>query len=313
MNKKLAEYLSANGLKYEKGKGFSGVTRGYQVSGEYSALRGIFASVAVHLSEEQAAQVKNWLTASKKAYEVIQADVTQAGFTCVFLAYCPIKKYVAFLEGAVEYLSQISAEKDACPFCGKQFAAERRFVGVRGSRFYAHEPCFDQFAEKVAQEERNAAAAPVYAGRGICGAVVGSLLGCIVWGLLYFVGYIAVVAAIITSLGAAFLWDKFGGKNCKAKIVAIWIVSVVMLGVTMFGVYCIDVLIEFNKTGLADYGISINVVEFLSTSFRDVPEFRNAILFDTVVSCLFVVIGNVFTTMRILKTQKALSKTLVKY
>lgn len=309
MNKQLKVYIAENNLTCEKGVGFYGKVKGFQVSGDTSAT---FAPPSVsfyaHLTEEGMARTEAWLRSNITVYGIASFNVTKFGFSCVFQTLMGTwKKMVALLEQAPVFLAEISVP-DTCPFCGEPLGEELRYFGVNGGKFAAHERCFDTYSDELAQKDGEEKAKPDNTARGIVGAIVGSLVGCLVWGLLYFIGYIAVVAAILAAFGAAFAWDKFGGKNNKIKIITVWVVTVLMITVTMLVVYLIDVNIALNEVGVEG-----SAFDWFVTLLAEDEEFGRAVLVDTIISYLFIVIGDVYITVRILQTQKRESRSLKKY
>lgn len=218
------------------------------------------------------------------------------------------------MEDITAFLTDVAAP-DCCPFCGEPLEGsdDIRLVGTYGRMFHAHEHCFDEYAEQVTASESMAAKAPNNTLRGLLGAIIGALAGCIVWVLLYFIGYIAVIAAALASLGAAFMWGKFGGKNSKIKIVVIWAVTIVMIMLAMLTAYLIEVQLAINQLVSEGEEISGSAFEWLIILIKDDPELRTEVLIDTLISFVFIVVANVYMTINVLKTQKLESQTLIKY
>ncbi len=309
MNKYLKAFIDANRLTCEKGVGFYGKVKGFQVRGDTSALAAP-PSVAfyAHLSEEGMARTDAWLHSNTATYGIASFNVTKIGFTCVFNALMGTwKRVAALLEQAPVFLAEVSAP-DTCPFCGEPIGEEVRYFGVNGGKFAAHERCFDAYCDEVAQKEGEEKAKPDNTARGIVGAIIGSLVGCLVWGALYFIGYLAVVAAILVAFGAAFAWDKLGGKNNKIKIISVWVVTLVMITVTMLVVYLIDVNIALNEVGVEG-----SAFEWFITLLAEDEDFMRAVLIDTIVSYIFIAVADILITARILQTQKREGKSLKKY
>jgi len=311
MNKVLNEFLTSHSFTNDAKTGFYGKLNGFQISGKVDAMTGSNVTVNVHLSEEAAEKVAQWVETNKKKYGIMNPSYSTNSVFCVINPIVGlIKKYIAFMEDITAFLVDV-ATPDCCPFCGEPLEGSEdiRLVGTYGRMFRAHEHCFDEYAEQVSASESAAAKAPNNTLRGLLGAIIGSLAGCIIWALLYlFVDYIVAVVAFLISMGAAFMWGKFGGKNNKIKIVVVWAVSIIMTLITMLIVYCITVRLALNELGYEG-----TAIEWLVALLKEDAELRNAILIDTIVSLIFIVIGNVLTTISVLKTQKLESQTLVKY
>lgn len=316
MNKVLGDFLSSHSINYDQKTGFYGKLNGFQVSGNLNGMTGSYCTVNVHLSEEAAEKVAAWVENNKKKYGILNPAYSTNSVHCTINPLFGLtKKFIAFMEDITVFLADV-ATPDCCPFCGEPLeeSGDIRLVGTYGRMFRAHEHCFDEYVEQVANGEAEAAKAPNNTLRGLLGAVVGALAGCVLWVLLYFIGYIAVIAAALASFGAAFLWGKFGGKNNKIKIVVVWAVTIVMMLLAMLVAYCIEVQMVINEI-VAEGGeaVTYNAFEGFVYLLRELPSFRNAVLVDTLVSFLFIVIANICTTVSVLKTQKLESQTLIKY
>lgn len=306
MIKKIAYFLQEKGLTCDKGT-FYGDIDGIEVSGTaLSAFAQGTVSFAAYVPADSVNTLRLWIESNKRAYGIMKYSVDNSGVYLVFSQYISVKKYLACVEDTLNVFKE-NCITGKCPLCGEPME-KSIYVAMKGRRLHTHEKCFDDYVEKVQEEEAVKAATPIRLLRGIVGAIVGSLLGCVVWGLLYYIGIIAWIAAVLTAFGASFLWDKFGGKNGKAKIVTVWIVTVAMIAVTMFVGYLIDVKVALSELGWE----GLNSFEVLSLAFETSEELRRIILVDTILSLIFIVLGNIFTTIQILKTQKLQSKELRK-
>ena len=114
--------------------------------------------------------------------------------------------------------------------------------------------------------------------------------------------------SIVAPLLSAVLWDKLGGKNDKIKIIIIWVSTIVFITLAMFISYLIDVNIALNELDMKGE----NPFVWFKTLLQD-DEYRTAVLIDTIVSYAFVIAGNVWTTINLVKSQKLLSNSLNKY
>ena len=309
MNKTLNEFLQRHMFTYDPKTGFYGKLNGFQISGNLNSMNGSsYCTVNVHLSEEAAEKVAQWIEDNKKKYGLMNPSYSTNSIYCVINP--PIigvaKKYIAYMEDITAFLASV-ATPDCCPFCGEPLEGsdDIRLVGTFGRMFRAHEHCFDEYIVQVNNSESLAAKAPNNTLRGTLGAIVGALAGCVVWVLLYFIGYIAVIAAALASLGAAYMWGKFGGKNNKIKIAIVWIVTLVMIMLAMLTAYLIGVQMVINEIiAGGDEVVTRNAFEGFIILMRELPEFRNEVMIDTAVSFVFVIIANAVMTVNVLKTHK---------
>ncbi len=295
MIKKISEYFQSKGLTVEKNNVY-GIYDGMEINGSVTAFAK-FISVTAYLPENSVARVQEWLNGNKPIYRISEFSVETSGVGVTFCGNSYVKQIMDFCDVFLPFFKE-QVITQCCPFCGEQLENPIK-VGVGQREFHAHEKCFDEY--KVASEEKKAQekAVPLNLGKGTLGAIVGSLAGCAVWVALYFIGFLAVVSSLVASFCAALLWDKFGGKNCKTKIVVIWVVTVVMLSLTIFGTYLIDV-----NLALAQEGLTGDVLDWFIALIREDNEFRNLVIEDTVFSVVFIIAGNVSVTSMILSTQK---------
>ncbi|MDE6505427.1 MAG: hypothetical protein K2L42_06115 [Clostridia bacterium] len=315
MNKKLTAFLSEKGFGFDNTT-FAGKLNGYQISG--SCVGNVVnLKFYVNLTENDIPQVTDWLNTNKKPYTLNNISVNNLFFSCTVNAFLnSAQKAIELMIGATDFLSTFKTA-DCCPFCGESMADGSRLVGIGADKLFAHEVCFDKFANDVTAQESLENRAPNNYLKGTLGAVIGCLAGCAIWIIMYcFLELIGSLGAIVGSLLAAVLWDKFGGKNDKIKIIIIWATTIVLITAAMFASYLIDAQMIINEA-IKEYGIdgvrTTNAFEALKIFYTENEELRNGIIMDTVISYIFLAAGNIYTTIRILQTQKLVSKTLIKY
>ncbi len=306
MNKILNEFLNSHSFTNDPKTGFYGKLNGFQISGSVNQMTGSTCTVNVHLNEDAAEKVAAWVEENKKKYGILNPVYTTNSVSCMINPPLgPVKKYIAFMEDITAFLKDVTAT-DCCPFCGETLEGSEdiRLVGTYGRMFHAHEHCFDEYTEQVKSGEIKEAQAPNNTLRGLLGAILGSLAGCIIWALMFlFTDYFVVIVAFLISMGAAFMWGKFGGKNNKTKIAVVWAVSIIMMLLTMLASYLIFVAVSVDG----------NVFENFIYNLQVTPSFRSLVIVDTLISFVFIIVANVYMTINVLKTQKLESQTLIKY
>lgn len=306
MNKILNEFLNSHSFTNDPKTGFYGKLNGFQISGSVNQMTGSTCTVNVHLNEDAAEKVAAWVEENKKKYGILNPAYSTNSVSCMINPpFGPVKKYIAFMEDITAFLKDVTAT-DCCPFCGETLEGSEdiRLVGTYGRMFHAHEHCFDEYTEQVKSGEIKEAQAPNNTLRGLLGAILGSLAGCIIWALMFlFTDYFVVIVAFLISMGAAFMWGKFGGKNNKTKIAVVWAVSIIMMLLTMLASYLIFVAVSFDG----------NVFENFIYNLQVTPSFRSLVIVDTLISFVFIIVANVYMTINVLKTQKLESQTLIKY
>ena len=315
MNKKLTAFLCEKGFGFDK-TAFAGKLNGYQISG--SCVGNVInLKFYVNLTENDIPQVTDWLNSNKKHYALININANSLFFACTLNTYFnSAQKAIELMTAAVDFLSTFKTA-DCCPFCGESMAESSRLVGIGSDKLFAHEACFDKFVGDVAAQESLETHVPNNYLKGTLGAVIGCLAGCAIFVVMYcFLELIGALGAFVGAVLAAVLWDKFGGKNDKIKILIIWATTLVLIGISIYVAFLIDAQLVINEA-IKEFGIdgvkTTNAFEALDIFFNDDPELRTAMIMDIVLSVVFIIVGNVYTTIRIIQSQKLVSKTLVKY
>ena len=303
MNKIISAFLQEHSLTYDsKEKLFHGSMRGFQVSGSVQTFSNTnVLSFHVCLPEERLGETNQFLAGISKTYGINQYRIAGDAIVCVLMASA--KKYVSCADAIANYLTGIEV-KGGCPFCGEELGEGARLVGSANGVYVAHEKCFDEYVEKVKNEEVAAKAAPANLPKALGGMVLGVLAGCAVWVIFFALGFISWWAPVISGFLGAFLWDKFGGKNDKVKIICMWALSLILLTLTLFLSYYVDILNAANEVG-------VTMNEALEILFAD-AEFKSGLLQDVIISYIFIVVANIVVTVQIVQTQKLLSKTFRK-
>jgi len=309
MNKQIQAMISTYGLEFDATDGFWGKVNDIQVSGVYSPWSQV-VSVAFHVyvSEENKAKVEQYLAESKKAYRLNAYGMDGDGINCL-LANFP-KKYVAFIEEFTAFLKGISSA-ETCPICGQTMEEGSRLCGTNYGRYRCHEHCFDEFESRARALQAEQTAGGVSKSsylKAAAGAAIGALVGCALWVILFVVGYLSAVTPFVGALAAAALWDKFGGRNDKFKIIAIWLITFVFLALTIFITY-----IVYINNALIETGTVGNAFTWFSYFMENDEEFQKEFLSNTLTSLLFFIVGNATVTFQIIKSQRSSLDKFMKY
>ena len=110
------------------------------------------------------------------------------------------------------------------------------------------------------------------------------LAGCLLWGLLYYLGYMAWIAAYLVVFGAAWGYQKFNLKLDKKGYFIISAIAVIEIALTMLITLVIVVMTTLG-TGFFDS------FALLPQLFEAIPELTGAVITDTVLSIVFIALG----------------------
>ncbi len=116
----------------------------------------------------------------------------------------------------------------------------------------------------------------------LCSILFG-LVGAVVYGLLYYVGYIAWVGAYAVVMLAGFGYKKFYGKIDKKGYVFVAIISIVEVFLSMFVVLGIVISAEYNVS----FGTAVGAI-FEVMGNADV---KAAFISDAIFSVVFIIAG----------------------
>lgn len=138
---------------------------------------------------------------------------------------------------------------------------------------------------------------------GIVMAALFGLIGCVLWGVLYYFEVIAGLAAYLIIFLAGVGYKKFGKLNFFEKkhyliLVAISLIELILTFLICYGIMVQEVYAGFGETiGLFD---GIKEMFVLASSNQ---ELQTAIISDVIFSLVFMLIG-VFSYIKIEKKQK---------
>lgn len=121
-------------------------------------------------------------------------------------------------------------------------------------------------------------------------AVAFGLIGCVAFGILYYIGYVAFIGAYLIFYMACLGYKKFNnGVIDKKGYTIVTLLSIVELSITI--IFSVTLAL---MGALTDIGIEISFMDTLSyiPEYMELdPEFKSALISDIVVSVIFVFVG----------------------
>lgn len=121
-------------------------------------------------------------------------------------------------------------------------------------------------------------------GLAILAALGLGLVGCALYGVLYYVGYIAWIASYVTILAAAWGYKHFNKKMDKKGYLIVAIVSIIGLLIAMFIALTLVIVKEFNSS----FTVAIkDLFVFLDTNTK----LRNYVIRDGALTAVFTLLG----------------------
>lgn len=305
MNKKLAAALQQHGMTVT-GNSAYGTVQGYEMSlrapspMEQSAY---FLHVSFYASEEkkqeaanEIARFGNKLRVENSAYG-LTITLPQPVFTLN-----PLIEAIGVL---FEKLPALFKQKeipgaDVCPYDGNPMTENSRRCVMNGFFVTLNNDCIGSINKAIEEENRLFANAPNNYLQGICGALVGGVVGAALVIALYFMEYVASISAIIAVMLGAFLYRKFGGKPNAVMIVIVSVISLIFILIGYYAAVIIDIISEFSL----DFG---SAVELLNLSLAEDPEYSKVFYTNLALLLVFTALGigvMIFSLVRQIKRPK---------
>lgn len=305
MNKKLASALQQHGMTVT-GNSAYGTVQGYEMSlrapspMEQSAY---FLHVSFYASEEkkqeaanEIARFGNKLRVENSAYG-LTITLPQPVFTLN-----PLIEAIGVL---FEKLPALFKQKeipgaDVCPYDGNPMTENSRRCVMNGFFVTLNNDCIGSINKAIEEENRLFANAPNNYLQGICGALVGGVVGAALVIALYFMEYVASISAIIAVMLGAFLYRKFGGKPNAVMIVIVSVISLIFILIGYYAAVIIDIISEFSL----DFG---SAVELLNLNLAENPEFSKLFYTNLALLLVFTALGigvMIFSLVRQIKRPK---------
>lgn len=201
-----------------------------------------------------------------------------------------MKKIYAFLDVFFPLLEASEATKaDICVECATP-APDGKWKLIEGTAYCMHEQCAQKILRLVqAQEEAEKLGSRESYLTGAVGALLGTVIGAVVWALVLKMGYVASIVGLLIAFLAVKGYDLLHGKQGKGKllILLVCVVSGVVLGT--FGAYTYE-LMEMIGSGELP-GMSYSDIPMLWSILLEDSEFVSAALKDILMGLLFAALG----------------------
>lgn len=188
---------------------------------------------------------------------------------------------------------------DTCPYDGKPLIeAEKKRCSINGFYVTLNNDCVSSINRQIEEENRAFANAPNNYMQGICGALIGGIVGAACTIALYYIGFVSSLSAIIAVLLGAFLYRKFGGKPNVMMIVIVSVVSLILIGAAFFVSYLIAA-----GTAAAEEGLHMSALDALLICLDD-SEFASAFYSDFAMLFVFTIVGIVIVVISLVRQIK---------
>ncbi len=302
MNKKLTAFFTQYGLNVTGNIAY-GALNGYETSVHFSApfeTSACYVHVSFYATPEQRQSIA--ASVMQLGLKGLMATTTLYGISFIYsvvLTGTLIKNLPVLFDRLTELLKQAEIPgSDTCPYCGKPLDPQNlKRCQINGFTVTLDADCVSTINQQIAADNAAFANQPNNYIQGICGALIGGVIGAACVLALYFAGYVAAISSIVAVLLGAFLYRKLGGK---ANVMMIVIVSVISLAFICLG-YFLAVLIDISAT----LGCSMSVAfETLSAAMKLDQEVSGSFYSGLAMQIVFGVIGIVLVVVSLVKTIK---------
>ncbi len=254
MNKYLKAFVEEFNLETQ-GNLQHGTINNYQgyvyidVYGAPAYQGGIFA----HIGENKE-KVTEFLNSKKKELKLFRFEVFENAVLFAVTGFSfkgVMENYRKVFEELTQFFTQIGAlDANYCPICGDRMD-EKVLSTINGIPVYLDAKCAEEKNAIMEKREEEFKKAPNNYLKGTLGAILGGLIGSIVWvAVVYFINvfssFIALLIAVLASLG----YDLLKGKATKVKLFVVIATTIVLSVVSMFVSYA--VIAGANNVALAD-------------------------------------------------------------
>ena len=301
MNKKLAALLQQYNLTVCENMAY-GVIQGYEISVRVPNTMEQFCYI--HASFYATEDKKNAIAAElAKSKPRLGAALTAYGLKVsypVFIMSSLIKNLPVIFQRLTDLLKQYEAPgAEFCPYCGQPLdPANKKRCSIDGFSVTLNADCVGSINKQIDEENRAFANAPNNYMQGICGALLGGIVGAACTIALYYIGFVSSLSAIIAVLLGAFLYRKFGGKPNVMMIVIVSVVSLILIGAAFFVSYLIAA-----GTAAAEAGLHMSALDALLICLDD-SEFASAFYSDFAMLFVFTIVGIVIVVISLVRQIK---------
>ena len=290
MNKKFAAFCTNYGMTIN-GKFAYGKIKGYETNATLIMLDNV-APLRIHISFYATDAQKQTMAAAIRnlALKFFKMEFTAYGLALGFNDFTLgklLKRLPAVLDSIYAILAENGAQtSEFCPVCGKPLNEESsKKCNIDGCTITIDNDCIETINKVISAENEDFKNAPNNYLKGFAGALIGGLVGVAFSILLYVVGFVSALSAVISIALGTFLYRKFHGKPNKMMIVIVSLTTFVLLAATVPAIYIVASGIEANKVGL-----SISAIEAFKIVMQDADAAR-MFYADLALVALFSAIG----------------------
>jgi len=306
MNKKFSSFFESYGMSIVGNVGY-GMIQGYETNVALRMLDNV-APVLIQISffaspEQKQAIEQIFKNAKIKFFRVM---FTPLGMT-IGLNDITVNRLIKRMPDLMKFIYQTIKDNGAldnryCPICGKEMTPETsKKIYVDGFAMVLDQDCLAQINQAIETDNKNFEAAPNNYFKGFLGALAGGFVGAVVSVILYFVGFVSALSALVAIGLGVFFYKRFKGKPDKVMVVIVSLTTLVCMVGSVFGIY-----FSVGVAAAREANLAISGFEAFSLMMQD-AEISASFISDLLMTLFFSVLGigyEIFALAKSVKRQK---------
>lgn len=305
MHKKLAEFLTQRGFVVTNDTA-QGQIKGFDITIGYNAMSNtapVYGHISFYASENEKYAMAATIKALKIKFLVYQLttfglsfglnDITLGGL---------LKKLDKNLDDILNVIQNGGGKgAEYCPYCGENLD-DYKVCNIDGINIKLHNECVSKLNVEIAEENKEFDAAPNNYLKGTIGLLLGAAIGCVIYIILFMIGFISAISAFAAIALGVFFYKKFGGKPNMTMVILAAVITLASSLLTVYGLHVLAAIgLAFEQTGNAVSGM-----EAMQLMMQD-SEFSASFTSNMVMTIIFTLLGagyEVFTLSKSVKRTK---------
>ncbi len=308
MNKKFTAFFTGNYGMTVEGNLAYGTVYGFETNANvvmFDNVSPLRLHVTFYATDEQK---RNMEAAIRNlALKYFRMSFSQYG---LFLGFndITVKRLLKRLPEVLDKIYAILEENGAmkaefCPVCGNPLdEANCKECKIEGMKIKIDNDCVATINSVISAENADFESAPNNYIKGFAGAVIGGLVGVAISTVLYIVGFVSSISAIVAIVLGCFLYEKFRGKPNKIMLVIVTLTTMVMLAASIPAIYIVVAGIAANEAN-----VDMSAIDAFTKLMNESEEFSRFFYADLALVILFSAIGaglQAFAMVKKIKRQK---------
>ena len=252
------------------------------------------ANIALTLpdSDDRRETISGFINENKAYYKVSGYKIYDRYLEVYFFDTVGTKqRIVEFIGDISKKLSQLGiSQGKTCSVCLEEKDEPINIIKINNAVLYAHQSCSANIEKAVQSQNDTFAAEKKNHLSGALGALIGGLIGTIPWILVYMLGFFVGWLGFVIGIAANKGYTLFKGKNSKLKPWIIIFTVIICVIAAQFVAESIEVVKYFSSEGYTNYTFG-DVARTIMYTFRDVPEYKRAVIGNIGLGFLFAGLG----------------------